>query len=165
MKTFIAFVIVIVIIGGLAYLASKQQKTENIPPIVSDTQAKIEVPVKSADLGQMNVKDEKFYDFEIKNIGTASLIIYRVFTSCDCTFAKVFIGNKESPEFNMEMHSPPEALRWQGEILPNQKAILRATYKPAVMPVFGPVERAIIFSTNDANNQQIELSIKAEVSK
>ncbi|MEK7673868.1 MAG: DUF1573 domain-containing protein [Patescibacteria group bacterium] len=156
--------ILIIVIGGVIFLSSKGQ-VKKPEQVVLNPEAKLEISKKVADLGNMKVSDEKSADFEIKNNGSSTLKIFNVFTSCDCTFARVLINGKESPEFNMAMHMPPDALRWAGEILPNATATIRAIYKPAVMPVFGLVERNIMFSTNDPSNKQVELTIKASVSK
>lgn len=165
-RIFTTLFVIVIIIGGLMILfSSKSKQNQNQARVQLNPQAKIEIPLKSADLGNMKVSDEKSADFEIKNTGTQILKIYRIFTSCDCTFAKIFINGKESPEFNMEMHNTPEAARWEGEVMPNATATLKIIYKPAVMPVFGPVERSVILSTNDPNNQQVQFDIKALVVK
>jgi hypothetical protein len=161
---FIILVVVILIVIGVMLLKAPG-KSSKPPAIALNSGAKIEMPLKFADLGSMKVSEEKFADFEIKNSGTQPLKIFRVFTSCDCTFAKIFINGKESPEFNMEMHSPMEALRWQGEVLPSATATLRVIYKPLIMPVFGPIERSVMFSTNDPDQKQVQVDIKAIISK
>lgn len=127
--------------------------------------AKIVVSEKFADLGEMKLNEEKYYDFKIKNVGQDILKIYQVGTSCNCTFAKVFIDDKESPEFNMPMHNSISAMRWVGEVLPNKEATIRLIYKPYIMPVFGKVERSVIFKTNDQSNPKVELKIKVFVTK
>lgn len=165
----------LLIIGGSALfflLSWSQNKAVKVPV---NSQAKIEIPVVRADLGQMKVQEEKYAEFKIKNIGSSPLKIYRVFTSCMCTFAKIFLKNPNSysefsgfnwvwsPAFSMQMHNSAEALRWQGEIQSQETAIVRVIYKPALMPVYGPVERSVVFSTNDPKNQQVELIVKAFV--
>lgn len=127
--------------------------------------AKIEVLEKIADLGTMKINEEKYYDFKIKNVGQDNLKIYQVGTSCNCTFAKIFINGQESPEFNMPMHNSISAMRWVGEILPGNEATVRLIYKPYIMPVFGNVERSVIFKTNDPSNPKVELMIKTFVTK
>jgi hypothetical protein len=44
-----------------------------------------------------------------------------------------------------------------------QTALLKATYRPKVMPVSGPVSRQVRFSTNDPKNAEVEVSVKANV--
>lgn len=133
--------------------------------IKKNSLAKIEILQNFVDLGEMKINEEKYYDFQIKNTGQDILKIYQVGTSCNCTFAKVLIGGGESPEFNMPMHNSISAMRWVGEILPGQEATVRIIYKPYIMPVFGRVERSVIFKTNDPANSKVELKISVFVTK
>lgn len=127
--------------------------------------AKIEVLEKFADLGTMKINEERYYDFKVKNVGRDTLKIYQVGTSCNCTFAKIFINGQESPEFNMPMHNSISAMRWIGEIPAGGEAIIRLIYKPYIMPVFGSVERSVIFKTNDPSNPKVELTVRVFVNK
>lgn len=127
--------------------------------------AKLELSEKFGDLGEMKVNEEKYYDFKIKNVGSENLKIYQIGTSCNCTFAKLLTAGEESPEFNMPMHNSIALMRWSKEIPPGGEAILRVIYRPYIMPVFGQVERSVVFKTNDLENQKVEVEIRALVTK
>ncbi len=52
---------------------------------------------------------------------------------------------------------------WLGEVPVGNKAVLTVIYRPSVMPVNGPITRQVTFSTNDPNNQEVEVGIAANV--
>lgn len=116
------------------------------------------------DFGDMKVDDEKTATFTITNTSTDSTLrIWNVSTSCNCTFASVEINGVATGEFNMPMHTSASLKNWIGEIPANQKALLKATYKPKVMPVTGPVTRSVTFSTNDPKYKNVQVDVSANV--
>jgi len=117
----------------------------------------------SADLGEMEVKDEKTAEFILTNNGASSLLLTQFETSCNCTFAKVTVGDKESPVFNMKAHMPAGDYYWKTEIAPGAQAKIQVTYKPSLMPVYGSVERSLKFKTSDPNQPAVELTVKTFV--
>ncbi len=117
----------------------------------------------SEDFGSMKVSDERMATFTITNTGDSVLRIWNIATSCDCTFASIVIGGKTTGEFNMPMHMGNTLKNWMGEVPPKEKAQLTVTYRPSVMPVNGPVTRQVTFSTNDPHNQDVEVTIAANV--
>ncbi len=94
----------------------------------------------------------------IKNNGKKPLQLSNITTSCGCTFAKVIYEGKESPEFDMHTKS-----NYIMEIESDKKAIIRVTYKPYVMPVYGFVEREAYIKTNDPSMQDIVFKVTANV--
>lgn len=120
---------------------------------------KIEILENSFDFGKIQLSDVVKYPFKVKNVGKNPLTITSVTTSCHCTTVVVKIpGQDDSPSFGMHAMGV-----WQGEILPGQEAILDVTYEPAKHPAKGPIERIIYLQTNDPNNKDSKLEIKAEV--
>ena len=112
------------------------------------------------DFGDMKVSDVRDHDFTIKNTGKSDLTLASVVTSCDCTFAQVILADgTKSPEFSMQNNS-----NWQTQVKPNQSVTLKVTYKPALMPVSGPVKRVVDVATNDPANPKLEVTITAKVS-
>ncbi len=115
------------------------------------------------DFGNMGGKEEKTATFTISNSGDSTLRIWNVATSCDCTFASVVIDGVANGDFNMPGHMPARLKNWIGEVGAGKQALLKVTYKPAVMPVVGIVTRQVTFSTNDPKNETVEVGIKANV--
>lgn len=119
---------------------------------------------KEADLGDMKVTDERSATFTITNTSKDSILrIWGIATSCDCTFANVTINGTKTGEFNMTMHMNSTLKNWIGEVAPGQNAALEVIYRPKVMPVTGPITRQVNFSTNDPNNSEVQVAIKANV--
>ncbi len=115
------------------------------------------------DFGDMKGDEERTATFTITNTSDTVLRIWNVATSCDCTFAMVVIGGKETGEFNMPMHMIASLKNWIGEVPAKQTATLKVTYRPKVMPVTGAVTRQTRFATNDPKNDTVEVSVKANV--
>lgn len=115
------------------------------------------------DLGSMKVSDEKSAIFTVTNTGKTPLRVWNVATSCDCTSATFTINGKETPEFNMPAHMGTTLRNWLGEVAAGQKALLKVTYRPSIMPVTGPVTRNVDFATNDPKNAKVEVTVSANV--
>jgi len=110
------------------------------------------------DFGSIKVSDKKSNDFIIENVGSKSLQLSNISTSCGCTFAQVINEGKKSPEFDMHSKS-----NYMVEVKPSKKAVVRVTYKPYVMPVYGFVEREVYVTTNDPGNQNLVFKVTANV--
>lgn len=154
-----ALIASVFIIVGASVVLSKDNgpKRENLGT------ATMTIDKKDEDFGSMKGDEERTGTFTVTNAGNTTLRIWGVATSCDCTFASITINGEETGEFNMAMHMSSSLKNWIGEVSPGQTALLKATYKPKVMPVTGPVSRQIRFSTNDPKNPEVEVSVTANV--
>ncbi len=149
---------VLIIVGGIFVLGNdKAPQREKLGA------AAMTIDRKVADLGTMKESDEKTADFTITNTSNSVLRIWGVATSCDCTFATVDIGGKVSKEFTMAGMMNSDLANWLGEVPAGQKAKLTVIYRPKIMPVTGPVNRQVNFATNDPNNQNVQVTINANV--
>ena len=110
------------------------------------------------DFGSIKVSEKKSNDFIIENVGKKPLQLSNITTSCGCTFAKVIYEGKESPEFDMHSKS-----NYMVEVEPTKKAVVRVTYKPYVMPVYGFVEREVYIKTNDPLTSDLVFKVTATV--
>ena len=126
---------------------------------VKDTQRpRVEISKSFQDIGKMKVSDEKTAKFTIENKGTKPLQLFKISSSCNCTFGQVIIGKEKSPEFSMHSSN-----NWTGTIPPNQKADLLVIYKPSIMPVSGIITRDVYVQTNDPANPNLTFTIKTFV--
>lgn len=163
--------IIFLIIGGLTVFAliliaifsvNEQKQAQGSTAIFSYSTSdkdkpKVTLASTFSDLGNMKVKDEKAAQFIIENTGNKPLQLYKISTSCDCTFGQVTIDDTKSPEFSM--HASP----WVGTVEAGKKATLSVIYRPSIMPVSGVVTREVYVQTNDPENQQLTFTIKAFV--
>jgi len=106
----------------------------------------------------MKVSDDKSANFKIKNIGQKPLQLSNISSSCNCTFGQVIINGKESDVFGMHNVSD-----FAGEVFPGKEAIIKVTYRPSIMPVYGVIEREVYVSTNDPENPKLIFKVKANV--
>lgn len=149
------------ILGGSIFFLSKNSSSEvkTASYKVTDQQKpKAELWSNLGNLGEMKVSDEKSFDFTVVNSGNKPLQISNVTTSCGCTVARVIVGGKMSEEFGMHTKSS-----YIAEVPPKGKAIIRAVYRPFVMPVYGPVEREVYADTNDPLNPKLIFKVAADV--
>lgn len=149
------------VIGGSYFLLAGGQKS--IPTITSYSQndkerPKIEAKINFFDLGKMKVSEDRSANFKIKNIGQKSLQLSNISSSCNCTFGQVIIDGRESEIFGMHNVS-----NFAGEILPGKEAMIKVTYRPSIMPVYGLVEREVYVTTNDPENPKLVFKVKATV--
>lgn len=80
--------------------------------------------------------------FTIQNIGTETLIMNRLSTSCGCTTA------------TMDM----------ADLTPNETRTMAVTFDPMAHPeVNGPIERVIYLQTSDPNVPEIQIDITGNV--
>ena len=151
----------IVILSGSYYFLVVGQKPQ--PAIISYSlndkeKPKVEAKTTFSDLGIMKVSNDKSANFKIKNIGQKPLQLSNISSSCNCAFGQVIINGKESDLFGMSNVSD-----FAGEVLPGKEAIIKVTYRPFIMPVYGAVGREIYVSTNDPENPKLIFKVKANV--
>lgn len=154
-------VIILVLIILFSINEGKQsQTTANITAFSVNDKDKPEFAVSAIffDLGKMKVKDEKTAEFLIENKGTKPLSLFKVSSSCDCTFGQITIEGNKSPELGMHSRNS-----WTGTIDPGNKAILNVIYRPFIMPVKGIITRDVYLQTNDPRNPKLIFTVKAEV--
>lgn len=152
-------VVTLIIIGGIFWASFNAQGPSIAQYKITDTgRPTLKTFLTNFDFGQMDLKEIKTKEIELKNTGNKALIISDMITSCDCTFAQLVGEGKESPRFSMRRDT-----KWRGEIAAGQTALLKITYEPKLMPVQGKVSRAITFKTNDPVNPNVNISFSAEV--
>lgn len=157
----IAFTIVaLIFIVFFAFREGNGQKPANIVSYAASDKKKPQLSASSfnADMGKINVNDEKKAEFSLKNTGSQPLTIFGISSSCDCTYGKVTIDGKESPEFTMHSQNS-----WTGTIAPGKSAKLSVIYRPFIMPVKGIVTRDVYLKTNDPKKSNLTFTIKADV--
>jgi hypothetical protein len=150
----------VVLIAGAMILFGNQKPA---PKREDQGTASMTIDKKQADLGNMKVSDEKKATFSITNTGTSILRIWKVTTSCSCTAATIKIGREETPEFGMPGMMNADRANWLGEVPTGKDALLTVIYRPSIMPVNGAITRQVNFATNDPKNQDIQVSIAANV--
>lgn len=164
-KTIIVLLIIfsaLVLGGSYFFLSSSNNKSsvEVASYSVNDKQRpQAQVKSSSADLGEMKVSDTKSQDFTVKNVGEKPLRLSNISSSCGCTTGQIIIDGKESAEFGMHSGQSDYA----AVVEPGKTAIVRLTYRPYQMPVYGKVEREVYVETNDPENSKLVFKAQAFV--
>lgn len=156
----ITVLLLVVIVLFSVNEGKQRQAASNITSFSENEKEKPEVAISSSfsDLGNIKVKDEKSAEFTIENKGTKPLSLFKVSSSCDCTFGQITIDGVKSPEFTMHSKNP-----WTGTLDPGKKATLNVIYRPFIMPVKGIVTRDVFMQTNDPAKSQLTFTVKANV--
>lgn len=152
---------VVIFIVGISFLLTTGQKKDPEALTYKATEQdrpRVETSNTFADLGEIKVSDVKQKDFTFKNAGTKPLQILNVNSSCNCTTGQIIYKDLTSKEFGMHNQSG-----FVTDIAPGGTAILRLIYRPAVMPIYGLVEREVYVTTNDPEKQRLVFSMKAIV--
>lgn len=119
----------------------------------------IEISQTLIDFGQIKVSETKEADFFLKNSGQKPLQLSNISSSCGCVMVKIIKADGwESAEFGM--HSPGKSVL---DVAPDEQIKIKVIYRPAVMPVRGPVGREVYLSTNDPARSRLTLKIQAQV--
>lgn len=164
--------IVLLIIGGLTvfililiaiFSVNEQKQAQGSTTILSystndQDKPKVNISGTFFDLGNMKVKDEKAAEFTIENTGSKPLQLFKISSSCNCTFGQVTIDGKKSPELGMHTTTP-----WVGTVEPGKKAALSVIYRPYIMPVSGVITRDVYVQTNDPEKSNLTFTVKAFV--
>lgn len=151
-------VLVFVLILAFSANESKQNKGSEVSTYSSTDNQKPKAVISSlfSDLGNMKVNDEKTANFTIENKGSKTLQLFKIESSCDCTFAQVTIDNVKSQEFSMHAKT-----NWVGSVEPGKKADLAVIYRPFIMPVKGVITRDVFVQTNDPDQKSLTFTVKA----
>lgn len=161
-KTIIAAVgVFLATVIGISLLLTAGQKT---PPrtdaySASDKDRPVaEVPESLFNFGDIKVSDIKQKDFVLKNTGSKPLQILNINSSCNCTFGQLIYSDKETKKFGLHAQSG-----YVLDVAPNTEAIVRVTYQPQLMPIYGFVEREVYITTNDPQREKLIFAVKANV--
>lgn len=157
----ISIVIFLVVIIGVSFLLTTGQKPT--PNRITYSASSAEKPVAETpdslfDFGEIKVSDVKEKDFVLKNTGTKPLQILNINSSCNCTAGKIIYNGSETKEYGMHAQSG-----YLMDIAPNTEAKVTVIYRPAIMPVYGAVEREVYVTTNDPQKEKLVFAIKANV--
>ena len=123
---------------------------------------KIEISPQEYDFGDISMADglaKKTY--EVKNSGDTELKIDKIWTSCDCTNARLRVGDRVSPELGMHTNLP----LWSEKLASGETGYLDVIFDPAFHghEGIGPITRVIYLNTSDPDNKKVEIKLSANV--
>lgn len=161
MSKFVLSVIGLSLVAILAIYFIGPRSTKENAVNTSSPVGTYELSNEKMDLGDMGVDDEKTATFTFKNTSSEKMSLGSFETSCNCTMAEVKINGQTSPMFNMRAHMSASEVAWSRDLDVGDTALINVTYKPALMPVYGPIERYATFKIN--NSKEVRLTVSANV--
>lgn len=150
----------VILFGGITLISN----FTSTPQVSASRNAKAQTQdPTSFDWGTIPMNEGKVTKtFTIKNLGTDTLEVFNVKTSCHCTQANVTIDGTTSQNFGMSGISS-----WIGKVLPGKEARLNVIFDPAFHgPAgVGPINRFVSVETNDKGNSKITFTLTGTVVK
>lgn len=151
---------VVALMGSGVYLAAKLGTPANVR---MNKDALLSVTETDKELGDISIdQDLVVTDFLIKNVGSESLALYNLTTSCMCTVVQVQIGDVISPEFKMGDRST-----YVANVPPGEAATIKLIFDPAFHGPngLGEVTRQAMMRTNDPREPKLVFTMSATVTR
>lgn len=156
----------VIVFGGIVWLA--RPTTPNTQAILNPASGlpaqagALTAEESSFDFGEISMAAGKVsHLFAVKNTGSKSVSINKLYTSCMCTTAMLKIGNRIKGPFGMPGHGFVPG--FNESLAPNETAIIDVVFDPAAHgPAgVGPINRAVRVENN--GGEPLELRITATV--
>lgn len=146
-------VVVLILISGGVYVATRNQKGDNTPDSqLSEIKAEeVEVTPATYDIGKVIMKDGLVTrEYEIKNKSANTLRLKKVVTSCMCTKAQVVVGDAKTRFYAMEMGGAKNPII-SLDIPGNSVAKVIVRFDPAAHGIqgVGPIDRKVFLTFMD----------------
>ena len=154
-KTTIILALVVLVGGGLIWMAS-QSNQANEPVAVTSTSAALEAEVSQYDFGTININGgDVTTEFPVTNTGTEAIVIADGTTSCACTSAEI-------AGVGFDMHT---GMKSEVTIAPGETKMVSATYDPLFHGPMGTgkISREVILKTNSVVTPEVRLRFNADV--
>lgn len=152
-----------IILGAIAILVGGLFLFKDFSAKKYEGAAKIHVTPTIYDFGKVlaaggNVEK----GFEVRNDGISPLSISGLETSCDCTTAKLKIGDEESPIFGMHNNSSD----WSASLEPGKAAELIVIFDPNFhQDASGPITRTVTIFSNDPLKSKETVTVYADIQR
>jgi len=133
----------IVLLGGLAWLGSRNSAADTAQPTVSGPTTLV-ASTSTYDFGSISMADGKVtYEYAFRNDGTEPVTLGKIYTSCMCTEAALRIGTERFGPWGMSGHGFISGVN--ETLAPGQEAALLVTFDPAAHgPAgVGPIQRTV----------------------
>ena len=172
MKNILSILIVIVVLGGLVYLARPTGEKQEIQGMedmqMNEEQAGsaqgslIALDHDNFDFGEVSMANGKVnHMFKIKNTGNEAITIEKMYTSCMCTTAELMMRGSTWGPYGMPGHMSIPKI---GEVLnPGEEAEIETIFDPAAHgPAgIGRIERQV--TVENSSGASLELKFVAVV--
>jgi hypothetical protein len=170
MKNLIGILMALVVLGGLIFLARPDPtKESNTPsstiaqgnPVLNGNSLGALVAVGSAthDFGSISMKKGVVnHTFNIKNMGMEAITINKMYTSCMCTTATLYKGEKVWGPFGMPGHGRIPKI--EEKLVSGEEGEVRISFDPAAHgPAgVGTISRSIYLENNGAEKLELQFS-------
>jgi len=163
LKIVIGVLVGSLVLAGLIWIASPSSLT-----------TREQVELRPGESGVINAEENTFdfdsismangdvsHKFEIKNLSENPVNIEKIYTSCMCTDAKLFLGDKSFGPYGMPGHGMiPKINQIVG---PNEEAVLEVIFDPAAHGPAGVGRIIRVVYVENSGGQPLEFTIAATV--
>lgn len=147
--TIIGIIIAIVVLGGIVWIARPDSQTRNIASLSPNSSGILKAEETNFDFGAISMAAGKVkHAFKIKNTGSESIVIGKMYTSCMCTTASLIMNGKKFGPYGMPGHGFIPKIN--ESIAPGNEATVEIVFDPAAHgPAgVGRIERSITIENN-----------------
>lgn len=155
---FLGAFVSLAILGGIIWLANTSAPA-NQEANANAGGGAIIASESSFDFGSISMaKGNVSHNFKIKNTGTGTAIINKIYTSCMCTVARLEVGGEKWGPFGMPGHGLVPNLKIK--LSPGEEANVEAVFDPAAHGPsgVGSIERAVILENDSGNPLELQFT-------
>lgn len=159
----VSVAVIIIILGGLVWIARPNANANNGAAVSTSANGMLAVEESNNyDFGSISMKAGNVtHQFKIRNTGTEGITINKMYTSCMCTTAKLFIGNKQFGPYGMPGHG---AIPTIGQTVnPNEEAMVEVVFDPAAHGPAGVGRIVRNITIENSAGHPVELTFSAVV--
>lgn len=146
-KIILGIIVAAAALGGLVWLARPQSKSDTV--LSANSNGVLAVDEGSFDFGSISMAAGTVaHRFKIRNTGSESVSIEKIYTSCMCTTAALEAGGKRFGPYGMPGHASIPSINQA--INPNEEAVVEVVFDPAAHgPAgVGRIERVVVVENN-----------------
>ena len=160
-KTIISITIGILVLGGLIWMARPDAESQSQAPTTSSGVLAVEES-NAYDFGSISMAAGKVSrQFTIRNTGSETVTISKMYTSCMCTTATLITASGQFGPVGMPGHGVIPSINLK--INPNDEAIVNVVFDPAAHGPAGVGRIQRIVTLENSAGAPIELQFSATV--
>lgn len=161
-KTVIGMAVAIAALGGIVWFAQPNAQTNNTATVIQNSGGMLNAENSSFDFGTVSMAaGEVKHEFKIKNTGSGTVTINKMYTSCMCTTATLKVGGEKFGPYGMLGHGFIPKI---GQVInPNEEAIIEVVFDPAAHGPAGVGRIQRIVTIENDGGQPLELQFAALV--
>lgn len=161
-KTIIGMIIAIGVLGGIVWLAQPDSQAAKTATVLQNSEGILNTEHANFDFGTVSMAaGEVKHEFKIKNTGSGAVTINKMYTSCMCTVATLWMRGERFGPYGMPGHGFIPKI--EQSINPNEEVIVEVVFDPAAHGPAGVGRIQRVVTIENDSGQPLELQFAALV--